>query len=89
MEFLGAFGSWCAGAGGYGGGAGFHSWMPFHFGGIFQLIIIGLIIYFVARMFRRPVPAQASLSATELLKRRYASGEIDKQTFDRMKQDLD
>jgi len=89
MEFLGAIGSWCGGPGFFqGGGPGFNSWMPFHFGGILQLVIIGLIIYFVARMLRRPAMDTGTSSPQDVLKRRYAAGEIDKETYNQMKDDL-
>lgn len=87
MEFLSSFSGWCGGPGAWGGGSGWGGMMPFHFGGIFQLIIIGLIIYFVARMFRRPTSATGP-SPDEILKKRYASGEIDEQTYTKMKDDL-
>jgi len=90
MEILSAFGNWCGGPGfwQHGGGPGMSSWMPFHFGGIFQILIIGLIIYFIARMFRNPATATGAPSPHDVIKRRYAAGEIDKETFDRMKDEL-
>ena len=90
MEILSAFGNWCGGTGFWQGGAGHGmvSWMPFHFGGIFQILIIGLIIYFTIRMFRNPITPSETPSPHEILKGRYAAGEIDKETFNRMTDDL-
>lgn len=89
MEFFSALGGWCGGPGfWYGGGGGWQGWMPFHFGGLFQLIVFGLIIYFIARMFRSQTTGGNAPSAQDVLNRRYATGEIDKETFDRMKDDL-
>ena len=90
MEFFSALGGWCGGTGLWqnGGMGGWQGWMPFHFGGIFQILIIGLIIFFVARMVRKPTTTTGAPLPRDILKRRYASGEIDKETYDRMKDEL-
>ncbi|ACS79337.1 SHOCT domain-containing protein [Maridesulfovibrio salexigens] len=92
MEFISALSSWCSGSGfGHGAGygmSGMSGWMPFHFGGILQLVVIGLIIYFTVRMFRKPDTGPSAPSAQDILKRRYASGEIDEETYIRMKNEL-
>jgi len=89
MDIMGAFNSWCSGPGfGQGSGYGMSSWMPFHFSGIFQLLIIGAIIYFTVRMFRKPATSSGPDSPSDILKRRYAAGEIDKQTYRTMKEEL-
>lgn len=88
MDFLSSIGSWCSSPGFFhGGGPGFGGWMPFHMGSLFQLLIIGLIVFFVARMFRKPA-MQTAPTPEEILKRRYAAGEIDEQTYRAMKNDL-
>ncbi len=90
MDFFSAVGSWCSGLG-YGGGygmSGMGGWLPFHLGGILQLAVIGLIIYFTVRMFRRPVGGPDSPSPLDIIKRRYACGEIDEQTYTRMRDEL-
>ncbi|CCO25168.1 SHOCT domain-containing protein [Maridesulfovibrio hydrothermalis] len=89
MEFISALSNWCSGpALGHGAGYGMGGWMPFHFGGILQLVVIGLIIYFTVRMFRKPATEGRTPSPSEILKRRYASGEIDEQAYKRMKDEL-
>lgn len=88
----------CAGDGCY-GGRGPNEWglmmhYGFGYGGVFMwiifLIVIGLLIYFFvqARKVKDQTPAQNE-SPMEILKRRYANGEINKEDFDRMKRDLE
>lgn len=86
MEFLSVFGSWCGGPGFWQTGGG--GWMmPFHFGGIVPLLVLGLIIYFTVRMMR-PTRATGPDSASEILRNRFANGEIDEQTYQSMKKEL-
>ena len=104
MDIISAFGGWCGGTGFWQGGPGPQGWMPFHFGGIFQILVIGLIgrvgatthldrlvlgllVFLVARMFRQQ-DATGEASPREILKRRYASGEIDKETFHKIRDEL-
>jgi putative membrane protein len=68
--------------GGYGGG-----W----FGGIFMIVfmiavIIGIV--FLIRLLVQPPRAGSGESALDILKRRYANGEIDKKEFEQKKKDL-
>ncbi|BDQ33720.1 SHOCT domain-containing protein [Pseudodesulfovibrio portus] len=62
--------------------------MPFHFGGILQLVILGLIVYFTVRMFRKPTSAAGPDSAEATLRERFAMGEIDAQTYESMRKEL-
>lgn len=60
-------------------------------GGIFMLlfwgVIIGGIALLVVGLARQSAPAtDRSESPVEILKRRYASGEIDREEFERMKE---
>lgn len=76
------------GWGGYGFGLGIVGW-------IFMLLFWGLIIVGLVLVVRwlwdqgRPrTDAGSGDAPVEILKRRYARGEINKEEFDRMKQDL-
>ena len=88
----------CSG-GGYYGPQGPGGWGPmmhygFGYGGMFMwivfLIAIGLLVYFIvqARNTKDQAPIRNE-SPLDILKRRYAKGEIDKEEFDRMKHDLE
>lgn len=74
-------------AGNYGCGFGYG------YGGIFMgivvLIILGAAIYFIAKNINWKTEAgQAKESPLDILKKRYAKGEITKEDFDRMKTEL-
>lgn len=64
------------------------------FGGMFMwiffVIIIAVIAYFVTQTLRTktrgPMPHETPL---DILKRRYAQGEITKEDYDKMKKDID
>ncbi|MFZ0161541.1 MAG: hypothetical protein WAL50_21120 [Kineosporiaceae bacterium] len=64
----------------YGGGMGYGLWM---FMGLFWLILIGLIIWAVARLLpaRRDGGGRELDSPEEILDRRFARGEIDVETY--------
>jgi hypothetical protein len=83
--------------------------MPFLFmGRIFMLVLLGLLIWGLIRMFSRrgkhyympprynpvpptysPGPPPSQFSAMEVLRQRYARGEIDAATFDSMRERLE
>lgn len=85
----------CMGEYGYGpmgmGGPG-GRWFMMHngFGGMFMWIIfiglIGLLIYLIARASKGG--DRMAETPLEILKKRYARGEITKEDFDRMKKDI-
>ena len=88
----------CTG-GGYYGPQGPGEWGPMmHYGygyggmfmGIIFLIAIGSLIYFVvqAQKTKGQTPTQNE-SHLDILKRRYAKGEIAKEEYERMKKDLE
>jgi putative membrane protein len=67
-------------------------WGGMWFGWLISIIALFLIIWVIIRFsvsgpYRRqsPAPNEAPL---DILKRRYAKGEINKEQFDRMKKDL-
>ena len=65
--------------------------MSFGFGGVFMglilLVIIGLIIYFVING-QNLVQHEGRETPLEILKKRYAKGEISKDEYERIKKDL-
>ena len=72
---------------------------PFFFGGIgllFRLAFFALIVFFAVRLFRRgsfgrrdfDESTEHELSATEILRRRYAAGEITREQYEEMRQTL-
>ena len=86
-------------------GEGFYSsqgpggWGPmmhygFGYGGMFMwiifLIVIGLLIYFIvqSQKTKGQTPTQNE-SPLDILKRRYAKGEIAREEYERMKKDLE
>lgn len=73
------------------------TWHGFTGGGfmwLFWLIVIGLVIYIVMQMSGRrddrnpDKPQSGSDDAMDILKRRYAEGEIDEAEFERRKKEL-
>lgn len=88
----------CAGEGCV-GGQGPCGWGPmmnhgFGYGGMFMwiifLIVIGLLLYFFVQTQKNkgqtPTENEGPL---DILKKRYAKGEINKEDYDRMKRDLE
>ena len=59
---------------------------------LFWLVVVGLVIWVVSAVFRRSSETNHTDykddSAMEILKRRYAQGEIDKEEFEAKKKDL-
>jgi len=79
---------------GYGMGLG---WMGMLFGGLMMLLFWGgliALIFFAARALARSgsdqshTPPPAGSKAVDILKERYARGEITKEQFEEMKRDL-
>ena len=88
----------CAGEGYYGpqgpGGWGHMMHYGFGYGEMFMwiifLIVIGLLIYFIVqtRKTKGQMPTQKE-SPLDILKMRYAKGEIVREEYERMKRDLE
>ncbi|WP_419786860.1 SHOCT domain-containing protein [Pseudodesulfovibrio sp.] len=89
MDFSSALTFGCGGPGpwhGFGGGS--MGFFPFHLGGLIPLLLIGLVIYLALRARHTPSSNTGAPTPQEELKRRYAAGEIDRETFKQMKEDL-
>jgi len=88
----------CTGEGSYGqrgpGAWGHMMHYGFGYGGMFMwiifLIVIGVVIYFIVQTQKTKgqTPKQNE-SHLDILKKRYAKGEIAKEDYERMKKDLE
>ena len=69
---------------GYGGYGGIFMWLVL-------ILIAGVVIYFVVNWSKGAKnPADSTREGpTDILKRRYANGEISKEEFDRLKKDIE
>lgn len=57
-------------------------------GMIFWIVILALVVYFIVRLVRRQTVHGGRSDALRILEERYARGEIDRDTFNRMKDDF-
>ena len=65
-------------------------WFPF-FAPIFWIVLVVLCLYFFFGRGRRPwepYPGKDPETALDILKKRYARGEITKEEFEQMKRDI-
>lgn len=78
---------------GYGFGGGPLSWIGMGFGMLINLAFTGMIvmaaIWMFKTVFRSGRQEDKSLSAIEILKQRYAKGEINTEEYQRMKKELE
>jgi putative membrane protein len=68
------------------------SGMGFGFGWIFMILFWGLVIcgivYIAQAVMKKPGKFEQGETPLDLLKKRYAKGEISKEEFERMKDDI-
>lgn len=92
-----AFAQWGQGYGGWGMGPGMMGgWGTGWFGGIFMIVFWVLVIIALVFLIKWLIQstkgdkdiAHGSSRALDIVKERYARGEIDKEEFQRMKADL-
>lgn len=57
-------------------------------GMLLELAVLVLLVYLLVRAFSRSSGSESRDRALETLRERYAKGEIDKETFERMLRDL-
>lgn len=66
--------------------------MNYEYGGVIMwiilLILIGVVIYFVINR-QKLIKREDEETPLEILKKRYAKGEISKQEFEKMKKDIE
>jgi putative membrane protein len=79
--------------GGWDGAGNFECAFGYGYGGMFMgilfIILLGVAIYFIVQNIRsRNGIGQAKESPLDILKIRYAKGEVTKEEFDRMKNEL-
>ena len=68
-------------------------WGHMWWGWIFWLVILGLLIWLIVSLVsrsqdRREIPPQQQESPLDILKKRYARGEITKEEFEEKKKDI-
>jgi putative membrane protein len=80
----------CPGYGYFSGsGPGGYMWHPGHFMMIPLLILLIAMVYLIARNARHKHEAHADLDTPlEIIKKRYAKGEITKEQYENLKTDL-
>ncbi len=78
---------------GSGGMMGYHGWGMGGFGGPFMVIfwvIVIIVIVLLAKLILGGTKKEGkSETALDILKKRYANGEIDREEFDSIKKDLE
>lgn len=56
---------------------------------IIILILVGLLIYFIIQSQKIKGPPMPGESPIDILKKRYAKGEITKEEYEKMKKDIE
>ncbi|MBD3378804.1 SHOCT domain-containing protein [candidate division KSB1 bacterium] len=66
-------------------------WGGMWFGWVFWIIVIGLVVYAIVRATtgRQQTSQSSNETPLDILKKRYAKGEINKEQFEEMKKNLE
>jgi putative membrane protein len=75
-------------ADGMGGDEGWHMMGGGSFMWIFWILVIGVVVYFLVNISKRQ-GAETKETSLDILKKRYARGEISKEEYTQMKHDLE
>ncbi len=81
----GMMGSGMMGNWGYGGMMGDWWWVP---GAAFWLLVFAALVLVVIWLYKQVAGGISGASASEILKRRYAKGELSKKQYDEMRKEL-
>ncbi len=66
-----------------------HNYFGGHYTGwLFWVIILGVILFFAAKFLRKDIISSGTDTPLEILKKRYAKGEITKEEFEKMKKEI-
>ncbi|MDX2008494.1 MAG: SHOCT domain-containing protein [Meiothermus sp.] len=57
-------------------------------GMLLELVVLTLLVYLLVRLFWRNSPGEGPDRASDILRERLARGEIDQETFERMRREL-
>ncbi|MCL6528265.1 MAG: SHOCT domain-containing protein [Thermaceae bacterium] len=73
-------------------------WWPYGFGMmggwgwlgmLIPIIVLALLVYWLVRTFSHSSSSEGRDRALDILRERYARGELDQESFERMKRDLE
>jgi putative membrane protein len=66
------------------------TWEGWFFMGLFWVLLIGVVVFAAAQLFpgRRETPSETEEEPRQILDRRLASGEIDAETYEKLRRTL-
>lgn len=59
------------------------------YGGLMMVLVVAAVVYFIVLAMRSSNKNSEKNSPLDILNQRYAKGEIDKETYTRMKEDIE
>ena len=72
----------------YWGSSGSGTWFGWIFMVVFGVLIVLVVLFLVQAMIKRENRSEQKQAPLDILKKRYAKGEISKEEFDRIKDDI-